>query len=69
MRTSHINFGKQRSAKPFGIILLRVAPKSPAYRLELLNWLILEKGISFDGILVVMTADKIRTIKLENLNV
>jgi predicted nuclease of predicted toxin-antitoxin system len=60
---------KQRLNRPFGIILLRVAPKSAAYLLELLKWLILEKGISFDGNLVVMTADKIRTIKLEDLNV
>ncbi len=55
---------KQKSSKPYGIILLRVTPKSPEYILQLLKWLLLQGNISFEGNFVVMNKDKVRTIKM-----
>ncbi len=55
---------KQKSSKPYGIILLRVTPKSPEYILQLLKWLLLQVNISFEGNFVVMNKDKVRTIKM-----
>ncbi len=55
---------KQKSSKPYGIILLRVIPKSPEYILQLLKWLLLQGNISFEGNFVVMNKDKVRTIKM-----
>lgn len=55
---------KQKPSKPYGIILLRVTPKSPEYILQLLKWLLLQVNISFEGNFVVMNKDKVRTIKM-----
>jgi len=55
---------KQKSSKPYGIILLRVTPKSPEYILQLLKWLLLQVNISFEGNFVVVNKDKVRTIKM-----
>jgi predicted nuclease of predicted toxin-antitoxin system len=55
---------KQKSSKPYGIILLRVTPKSPEYILQLLKWLLLQGNISFEGNFVVVNKDKVRTIKM-----
>lgn len=55
---------KQKSGKPYGIILLRITPKSPAYILQLLKWLLLQANISFEGNFVVVNKDKVRTIKI-----
>lgn len=57
---------KEKSDKPAGIILLRVAPKSPAFILQVLKWLLLEKKLSFEGNFVVVNKDKVRTIKISD---
>lgn len=57
---------KQKSNKPYGIILMRVTPKSPEYILQLLKWLLLQTNISFDGNFVVLNKDKVRVIKMED---
>ncbi len=57
---------KEKSDKPAGIILLRVIPKSPAYILQVLKWLLLEKKLSFVGNFVVVNKDKVRTIKISD---
>ena len=57
---------KQKSNKPSGIILLRVTPKSPAYILQLLKWLLLQANISFEGYFVVVNKDKVRAIKMDD---
>ena len=49
--------------KPFGIILLRIAPKSAEYILQLLRWLLSQPDIYFEGSFVVMNSDKVRTVK------
>jgi len=54
---------KQESNKPFGIILLRVTPKSPKYILQILEWL-LGTSISFEGNFIIVKEDKVRVIKL-----
>ena len=54
---------KQGCNKPFGIILLRVTPKSPKYILQILEWL-LQTIISFEGNFVIVKEDKVRVIKL-----
>ncbi|HEY9205739.1 MAG TPA: DUF5615 family PIN-like protein [Candidatus Methanoperedens sp.] len=55
---------KQKTDKPYGIILLRVTPKSPEYVLQLLKWLLLQGSISFEGCFVVVNKDKVRSIKI-----
>lgn len=57
---------KEKSDKPAGIILLRVIPKSPAYTLQVLKWLLLEEKLSFVGNFVVVNKDKVRTIKISD---
>lgn len=57
---------KEKSDKPAGIILLRVIPKSPAYILQVLKWLLLEEKLSFVGNFVVVNKDKVRTIKISD---
>ncbi len=57
---------KQKYNKPAGIILLRVTPKSPAYILQLLKWLLLQTNISFEGYFVVVNKDKVRAIKMDD---
>ncbi len=57
---------KQKSGKPYGIILLRVTLKSPGYILQLLKWLLLQGNISFEGNFVVANKDKVRTIKISD---
>ena len=57
---------KQKSNKPYGIILLRVSPKSSAYILQLLKWLLLQANISFQGYFVVVNKDKVRAIKMDD---
>ena len=58
---------KQKSSKPYGIILLRVTPKSPEYILQLLKWLLLQGNILFEGNFVVVNKDKVRTIKMSGI--
>ncbi len=55
---------KQKSNKPYGIILMRVTPKSPEYILQLLKWLLLQTNISFELNFVVLNKDKVRVIKM-----
>jgi len=54
---------KQECDKPFGIILLRVSPKSPEYILQIIKWL-LQTKISFVGNFVIVKEDNVRVIKL-----
>jgi len=54
---------KQECDKPFGIILLRVTPKSPEYILHIIEWL-LQTNISFEGNFVIVKEDNVRVIKL-----
>jgi len=54
---------KQKLNKPLGIILLRIAPKSAEYVLQLLKWLLSQPDINFEGNFVVMNSDKVRTVK------
>ncbi len=57
---------KQKSNKPYGIILMRVTPKSPEYILQLLKWLLLQTNISFEVNFVVLNKDKVRVIKMDD---
>ncbi len=57
----------QNYDKPFGIILLRVTPKSPDYILQILKWLLMQTGISFEGNFMVVSKDKVRTIKIADI--
>ncbi len=57
---------KQKSNKPYGIILMRVTPKSPEYILQLLKWLLLQTNISFEVNFVVLNKDKVRVIKMND---
>jgi predicted nuclease of predicted toxin-antitoxin system len=54
---------KQNLNKPLGIILLRIAPKSAEYVMQLLKWLLSQPDINFEGNFVVMNSDKVRTVK------
>lgn len=56
---------KQKYNKPYGIILMRVTPKSPEYILQLLKWLLLQRSISFEANFVVLNKDKVRVIKMD----
>lgn len=57
----------QNYGKPFGIILLRVTPKSPDYILQILKWLLMETGILFEENFVVVSKNKVRTIKIADI--
>ncbi len=57
----------QNYGKPFGIVLLRVTPKSPDYILQILKWLLKQTDISFEGNFVVVSKDKVRTIKIADI--
>lgn len=57
---------KQKCEKPFGIILLRVTPKSPTHILQVLKWLLLHTSISFENNFLVVNDNKVRTIKLDD---
>ena len=57
---------KQKSNKPYGIILMRVTPKSPEYILQLLKWLLLQTSILFEANFVVLNKDKVRVIKMDD---
>lgn len=58
---------KQNHSKPFGIIFLRIIPKSPKYILQFLRWLLIQTSISFEGNFVVVNKDKVRTIKIDDI--
>jgi predicted nuclease of predicted toxin-antitoxin system len=58
---------KQNYGKPFGIIFLRIIPKSPNYILQFLKWLLMQTSISFEGNFVVVNTDKVRTIKIDDI--
>jgi predicted nuclease of predicted toxin-antitoxin system len=57
----------QNCDNPFGIILLRVTPKSPDYILQILKWLLMQTSISFEGNFVIVNKDKVRTIKISDI--
>jgi len=50
--------------KPYGVILLRIPPKSVDYIFNFLKWLLIESKIEFERKLVVVREDKIRIINL-----
>jgi predicted nuclease of predicted toxin-antitoxin system len=54
----------KRLIKPFGVILLRIPPKSADYIFDFLRWLLIESKIEFERKLVVVREDKIRIINL-----
>ena len=58
---------KQNCGKPFGIIFLRIIPKSPNYILKFLKWLLMQTNVSFEGNFVVVNKDKVRTIKIDDM--
>ncbi|RLG38272.1 MAG: hypothetical protein DRN91_03100 [Candidatus Alkanophagales archaeon] len=51
--------------KPFGVIILRIPPKSVDYIFGCLKWLLTESEIRFERKLVVVREDKIRELKLD----
>jgi len=50
--------------KPYGLILLRIPPKSVDYIYNFLKWLLIESKIEFEDKLVVVREDKIRVLSL-----
>lgn len=54
----------KKQMKPFGVILLRIPPKSVDYIFDFLRWLLIESKIEFERKLVVVREDKIRIINL-----
>ncbi len=54
----------RKSLKPFGVILLRIPPKSVDYIFEFLKWLLIESKIEFEGKLVVVRENKIREVRI-----
>ena len=54
----------RKSIKPYGLILLRIPPKSVEYIYNFLKWLLTESKIEFEGKLVVVREDKIRVLNL-----
>jgi len=50
--------------KPYGVILLRISPKSVDYISNFLKWLLIESKIEFERKLVVVREDKIRIINI-----
>jgi len=54
----------KRLIKPYGVILLRIPPKSVDYIFNFLKWLLIESKIEFERKLVVVREDKIRIINL-----
>lgn len=58
---------KQNCEKPFGIIFLRIIPKSPQYILQFLKWLLTQTSVSFEGNFIVVNKDKVRTIILDDI--
>ncbi len=55
----------RKSIKPFGVILLRIPPKSIDFIFEFLKWLLIESEIEFERKLVVVREDKIRELRIE----
>lgn len=58
---------KQKYEKPFGIIFLRVPPKSQDYIFHIMKWLLLQTNISFEGNFLVVNESKVRVIKLNDV--
>ena len=58
---------KQKYEKPFGIIFLRVPPKSPDYIFHIMKWLLLQTNISFEGNFLIVNESKVRVIKLNDI--
>ncbi|MBU4221012.1 MAG: DUF5615 family PIN-like protein [Euryarchaeota archaeon] len=58
---------KQKYEKPFGIIFLRVPPKSLDYIFHIMKWLLLQTNISFEGNFLVVNENKVRVIKLNDI--
>lgn len=54
----------RKSIKPYGLILLRIPPKSVDYIYNYLKWLLIESKIEFERKLVVVREDKIRVLNL-----
>ena len=54
----------RKSIKPYGLILLRIPPRSVDYIYNFLKWLLTESKIEFEGKLVVVREDKIRVLNL-----
>jgi predicted nuclease of predicted toxin-antitoxin system len=54
----------RKSLKPFGVILLRIPPKSIDYISEFLKWLLTESDVEFERKLVVVREDKIREVRI-----
>ena len=54
----------RRSIKPYGLILLRIPPKSVGYIYSFLKWLLIESKIEFEKKLIVVREDKIRILNL-----
>jgi len=54
----------RKSIKPYGLILLRIPPRSVDYIYNFLKWLLIESKIEFEDKLVVVREDKIRVLSL-----
>jgi len=54
----------RKSLKPFGVIILRISPKSVDHITEFLKWLLIESEIEFEGRLVVVRENKIREVRI-----
>lgn len=54
----------RKSLKPFGVILLRIPPKSVDYIFKFLKWLLIESKIEFEGKLIVVRENKIREVRI-----
>lgn len=52
------------SEKPFGVIVLRILPKSVDYIYHYLKWLIIESKITFENKLIVAREKSVKEIKL-----
>ncbi len=54
----------KNSLKPYGVILLRIQPKSVEYIYSFLFWLLTESKIEFENKFVVAREDRIREIRI-----
>jgi|Deesub1362A_J573_1020465.scaffolds.fasta_scaffold01722_13 predicted nuclease of predicted toxin-antitoxin system len=52
------------SLKAYGLILLRITPKSADYITDYLKWLLLESKLDFEGKFIVAKEDRIREINM-----
>lgn len=65
--TFDTDFGEiifKKLIKPFGVILLRIPPKSVDYIFSYLKWFLTESGIEIENKLVVVREDRIREVKI-----